>query len=317
MFTLPKTLKPPTVLTVTRRLLTTVKLPEPASSAAYDDLIYTAGINRDFTTVRHLLNHRYTNGFFTTNNTFKFISTNLYVLNDVIKTVSDLNESHARKKAYESLISRLCKLQLIDSALHVAETAAGKHAADASTFHPILSFVTRKKNFDLAWRVVEVMKANNVARDVTCYNFLLTSYSVAGDLKSTAGVLRIMETKGVRADARTYDALVLGACKAGKVDGAIGIMVRMVEEGVGALYATYAHVIGSLVKLGYCAQAVEFVVGYSGKDKKLDSHNFGLLASRLMGVKKMDEVKYVLEEMVKRELDMDESLQNYYNENVS
>ncbi|KAM0014390.1 putative tetratricopeptide-like helical domain superfamily, pentacotripeptide-repeat region of PRORP [Helianthus debilis subsp. tardiflorus] len=318
MFTLRKTLKPSSIFTTAHRLITTIKLPELPTTAAYDDLIYTAGRDRDFAAVHHLLNHRHANGFFTTTNTFNFISTDLTILNDVLTTVSNLNEKNCRKKSYESLITRLCKLQLIDEALRAAEAASavGIHGGDATTFHPILSVVTRKKDFDLGWRVVKIMKANNIARDVTCYNFFLTAYSVSGDLRSNVVVLKKMAQEGLNADARTYDALVLGACKVGKMDAAVAILRRMVDDGVEALYATYAHVIGGLVRLDYCAQAVEFVMSYGGKDKKLDSHNFGLLATRLIGVKKVEEAKYVLEEMVNRDLDMSENLQKYYSEDV-
>ncbi|KAL8251921.1 hypothetical protein R6Q59_035614 [Mikania micrantha] len=319
MFALRKTLKPSSVISTTHRLIAIVTPTAPATSAAYDDLIQTAGNERDFATVRRLLDQRYAKGFFTTTNTFNFISTDLSVLDDVLKTLSDLNEPHGRKKAYESLVSRLCKMQLPDVALRVVEAAAaagGSHTVDASTFHPIISVFTRKKDFQHAWRVVELMKTKNIARDVTCYNFFLTSYSVVGDLKSNVDVLSKMAEDGVNADARTYDALVLGACKLGKMDGVMAILRRMLEDGVEAMYATYAHVIGSLVRLDYCAQAVEFVMSYGGKDKKLDSHNFGLLASRLIAVKKIDEAKYVLEEMVKRSLDLGENLQLYYNQNV-
>ncbi|MFS7968829.1 hypothetical protein Hanom_Chr09g00802131 [Helianthus anomalus] len=64
------------------------------------------------------------------------------------------------------------------------------------------------------------------------------------------------------------------------MDGAVAILRMMVDDGVEALYATYAHVIRGLVRLDYCAQAVEFVMSYGGKDKRLASHNFGLLATR-------------------------------------
>ncbi|KAK9048675.1 hypothetical protein SSX86_032359 [Deinandra increscens subsp. villosa] len=209
-------------------------------------------------------------------------------------------------------------MHLIDEALRVADEAAagGSHGADASTFHPILSLLTRKKNFEQGWRVMEIMKAKNIARDVTCYNFFLTSYSVTGDLRSSVDVLKKMADEGLKADARSYDALVLGACKVGKMDGAMAILRRMLEDGVEAMYSTYAHVIGSLVRLDYYAQGMKFVMSYGGKDRKLDSHNFGFLANRLIAMKKVDEVKYVLEEMMKRELDMDENLQTYYNQNV-
>lgn len=317
MFALRKTLKPPSVFTIIHRFIATVELSEPPTSAAYDDLIITAGHKRDFATVNHLLNQRYAKGFLTTNNTFKFISTDLTVLDDLLKTLSDLNEGHCRKSAYDSLISWLCKTKLIDSALRVAdEVVHGKYGADASTFHPIVSLLTRKKNFDEAWRVIEIMRANSISRDITCYNFFLTSYSITGNLKSCVDVLRKMDEEGLKADARTYDALVLGACKAGKMDGAMAILRRMLDDGVEAMYATYAHVIGNLVRLGYSAQAVEFVKNYAGKDKKLDSHNFGLLATRLIAVEKVDEARNVLKEMVKRDIQMGEKLQDFYNENL-
>ncbi|KAI3757832.1 hypothetical protein L6452_05375 [Arctium lappa] len=313
MFALRKTLKQPSVFTALHRLIATAKLPEPSTSAAYDDLITTAGRERDFVTVRYLLNQRYANGLFNTTNTFNFVSTaDLSVLDDILKTLPDLNEGHCRKSAYDSLIARLCKMQLADAALRVAEELLReKYGADACTFHPILSLLSRNKRLDEAWRVIEIMRSKGIARDVTCYNFLLTSYSVTGDLRSGVGVLKRMAEEGLKADARSYDALVLGACKAEKMDGAIAILRRMLDDGVEAMHSTYAHVIGNLVRLGYCAQAVKLVMSYGGKDKKLDTHNFGLLASRLIGVKKVDEAKYVLEEMVKRDLEMGEKLQEF------
>ncbi|XP_024971535.1 pentatricopeptide repeat-containing protein At2g40240, mitochondrial-like [Cynara cardunculus var. scolymus] len=313
MFALRKTLKQPSVFTALHRLITTGQLPEPSTSAAYDDLITTAGRERDFVTIRNLLNQRYANGLFNTTNTFNFISTDLSVLDDLLKTLPDLREGYCRKSAYDSLIVRLCKMQLIDSALRVAEELIrGKYGADACTFYPILSLLSRQKNFDEAWRVLEIMKTKGIARDVTCYNHMLTSYSITGDLRSSVDVLKKMAEEGVKADARTYDALVLGACKMEKMDGAIAILRRMLDDGVEAMHSTYAHVIGNLVRLGYCAQAVKLVMGYGGKDKKLDTHNFGLLASRLISVKKMDEAKYVLEEMVKRDLEMGEKLKDFF-----
>ncbi|KAL7585814.1 hypothetical protein Lser_V15G44093 [Lactuca serriola] len=317
MFVLRKTLKPSSVFTTIHRFIATVNLPEPPSSAAYDDLIASAGHKRDFATVHHLLNQRYAKGFLTTNNTFKFISTDISVLNELLKTLSALNEGHCRKSAYDSLISWLCKVKLTEAALRVADAAIhGKYGADASSFHPILSLLTRKKNFDEAWRVIEFMRANGISRDITSYNFFLTSYSITGNLKSCADVLKKMGEEGLKADGRTYDALVLGACKAGKMDGAMAILRRMLDDGIEAMYATYAHVIGNLVRLGYCAQAVEFVMSYAGKNPKLDSHNFGLLATRLIAVEKVNEAKYVLEEMVKRDIQFGEKLQKFYNENV-
>ncbi|KAL4588049.1 hypothetical protein LXL04_000927 [Taraxacum kok-saghyz] len=317
MFVLRKTLKPSSVFTTIHRSIATIKPTEPPTSAAYDDLIASAGHERDFATVRHFLNQRHAKGCFNTNTTFKFISKDLSVLDDLLETLSTLNEGHCRKSAYDSLISWLCKIKLTDAALQVADKAIrGKYGADASTFHPLLSVLTRKKNFDEAWRVIEIMKSNRIPRDITSYNFFLTSYSVTGNLSPCVDVLRKMGEEGLKADARTYDALVLGACKAGKMNGAMAILRRMLDDGVEAMYSTYAHVIGNLVRLGYCAQAVEFVMSYGGKDQKLDSHNFGLLAARLIAIEKVDEAKNVVEEMVKRDIQLGEKLKAFYNDNV-
>nr|GEW72373.1 hypothetical protein [Tanacetum cinerariifolium] len=152
--------------------------------------------------------------------------------------------------------------------------------------------------------------------DGWCSGFGLGAYAVNGNLTPCVDVLKRMADEGLKADARTYDALVLGACKAGKMGGAIVIMRKLVEGGIEPIYATYAHVIGGMVKLGYYAQAVKFVMSYEGKDKKLDSHNFGLLAVRLVVKKQMDEAKNVLEEMVKRDLVMDETVKKIYDQIV-
>nr|GFC81243.1 hypothetical protein [Tanacetum cinerariifolium] len=191
MFALRKTLKPSSLITTIHRSITFVTLPEPLSSAEYDDLITTAGKNKDFTTVSNLLTQRYNKGFFTTNNTFKFISTDLTFINDLQKTISDLN-GNTRKKSYESLIACLCKLNLVDQALTTAELAAEKSGADVTTFHPIISLLTRQKNFARAWSVVEVMKSKNIVRDVACYNFFLTAYAVNGNLTPCVDVLKRM-----------------------------------------------------------------------------------------------------------------------------
>lgn len=223
---------------------------------------------------------------------------------------------NTRKKSYESLVACLCKFNLVDQALTTAELAADESGADVTTFHPIISVLTRRKDFERAWRVVDIMKSRNIARDVLCYNFFLTAYAFTGDLTPCVDVLKKMAEEGLKSDARTYDALVLGACKTGKIGGAIVIMRKMVECRVEPIYATYAHVIGAMVKLGLYTQAVKFVMSYAGKDKKLDSHNFGLLAVRLTAKNQMDEAKSVMEEMAKRDLVIGETVKKIYDQIV-
>lgn len=91
MSILRKTLKSPTPFHQIYRFLTT--------SAQYDDLINAAGREKDFTTVHHLLTKRIKDGCFNTTNTFKFIATDLSVLNDLLQALSRLDKDFTRKSA--------------------------------------------------------------------------------------------------------------------------------------------------------------------------------------------------------------------------
>lgn len=308
-------LKPPNHLSLfhaSPRFLTTET--NPTTCAHYDDLINAAGRDKDFSAVHRLLNKRCKDGFFNTSKTFNFISTDLSILDDLTETLKNLDKGFTRKCAYDTLIARLCKLQRVDEARRVAEEMARKnYGANACTFHPILNALSRKKKMDEAWRVVELMRENRISPDVTAYNFLLTAYCFGGNMTSAAGLLARMEEEGLTADSRTYDALVLGACRAGKVEGALVMLRRMEDDGLPALYSTHAHVISGLLKLGYYAQALEFVVICGGRNQELDTESFGILASRLIGLTRFDEAKVVLEEMRKRGLRMGDKLKDFYN----
>ncbi|XP_057466918.1 pentatricopeptide repeat-containing protein At2g40240, mitochondrial-like [Actinidia eriantha] len=313
----PKTPNPLFLSYISSRFLTSQRskslLYEP-SSAYYDDLIAAAGRSGDFSAVHSLLNKRVRDGFFNTGKTFNFISTDLSVLDDLSKTLATLDRGFARKSAYDALVSRLARMHRPDAALRVAEDMLrGDHGANACTFHPIINALTRKKDMAGAWRVLDLMRENRISPDLTAYNYLLTAYCFAGDLTTASGLLTRMEEEwGMRADARTYDALVLGACRVGKVEGALVLLRRMMDDGVPALYSTHAHVISGLLRLGYYAQAVEFVVSYSERDLGLDTESFGLLASRLIKLNRFDEAKMVLKEMSKRGLKMGCNLRDFY-----
>ncbi|XP_057980135.1 pentatricopeptide repeat-containing protein At3g56030, mitochondrial-like isoform X2 [Malania oleifera] len=294
-----------------------LRLNEP-SSVYYDELIYAAGRSRDFATIHHLLNKRMKDGFFNTNNTFKFItnaaSDSSSLLNKLSQTLARLDEGFPRKSAYDSLIMRLCKLDRMEESLRlVEEMIRGGYGANACSFHLILSALTRRKKMEAAWHVIELMRKIKISLDVTAYNYLLTAYSFAGNLSAAAGVLENMREEGMEADTRTYDALVLGACKAGKVEGAFAVLRRMEDYGVSQLYSTHAHVINALLRSGYYAQAVEFVMSYAGRDRHLDMESFGLLANRLIGSNRFEEATLVLEEMCKRGVPMEDKLKHFCN----
>lgn len=281
------------------------------SYSKYDELINAAGRDRDFAAVCRLLSNRLSYGCLNTKNTFKFIATDISVVEELLRTLADLDDWFARKHAHDSLVAQLARLHHTAEAVRVAETMARKgYGATATTFLPIFNALARRKEMSAAWRVVEVMRACSVRPCLTSYNYILTAYCSVGDVASAADTLMKMEAEGMKADSRTYDALVLGACRAGKVDGALALMSRIVEEGVPALFSSYAHVIKEMVRRGYDAHAVEFVRAFAGRDEKLDTENFGYLARCLKNMKRIAEAKSVVEEILERGLPIGHGLED-------
>lgn len=313
-----KTLTPSLLRYVTTRLLSTQyvnpELDSPPSSAYYDELIAAAGRRRDFAAVRRHLNKRMKDGFFNTAKTFKFVASDPSVLDELTLTLAQLDDGFARKSSYDALIICLCKIHRTADALRlIEEMILRNYGANAITFHPILNAFTKKKQMDEAWRVVDFMRENKIPLDLMAYNYLLTAYCYVGDLTSATGMLTRMAEEGLGADTRTYDALVLGACKAGKVEGAMVVLRRMEDDGVPVQYSTHVHVINALLKLGYYEEAVEFVMSYGGRERGLDRENFGILANRLIEMKRVDEAKVVVKEMIRRGLKMESSkLKTFY-----
>ncbi|KAM5556721.1 pentatricopeptide repeat-containing protein [Rosa sericea] len=314
------------ILTVAARFCTTQiptvnSFPDEPTAAYYDLLVNAAGESRDFTNLQCLLNKRVKDHCFNTANTFKFITNtdaSLSVLPDLSRTLARLDKGFTRKSAYDSLISRLCKLGLVEEALRVVDLMAREDfGLNACTFHPILNVLTKKGKMEEAWRVVELMRKSGAPPDLTCYNYLLMAYCFSGDLDPAAGVLCTMEEEGMKADTRTYDALVLGACKVGQVEGAMVLLRRMVDDGVPVLLSTHVYVIDSLLGRGFYAEAVKFVRGFSGKDTWLDKESFGSLAKRLIKLERLGEAKEVLDEMRERGLVIGDKLKDYYESKIT
>ncbi|KAL5568818.1 hypothetical protein UlMin_025393 [Ulmus minor] len=278
--------------------------PEKPTSAHYDELVNDAGRSGDFETLRQLLTQRVKDGFYNTNNTFRFITNDnasLSSIDALAETLARIDKGPARKSAYDALVSRLCKLGRVEESLRVVDAMArGNHGLSASTFHPVIDALTRKNRVEDAWRVVDGMRSLGVSPDVRIYNDFLMRHCFAAELGPAAGVLTRMEEQGMKADPRTYDALVLGACRAGKVEGALVVLRRMEDDGVAMGLSTRLYVIDGLLSLGYYDQAVKFARIYIGKDAWLDSETFGCLATRFIKLRKMDMAKLVLEEMKTR-----------------
>ncbi|XP_062156212.1 pentatricopeptide repeat-containing protein At3g56030, mitochondrial-like [Alnus glutinosa] len=309
------------MLTVITRFFTTLNpkpnpFPDVPTSAYYDDLVYAAGRSRDFETLRDVLNKRVRDGCFNTSKTFNFITnteTSLSVLDDLSQTLARLDKGLPRKSAYDSLISRLCKLGRIDESLRVVHTMAREgFGLNVCSFHTILNALTRKKEMERAWGVMKLMREYQIPPDLTAYNYFLSAHCFVRDLTSATDVLTKMVEEGVKADTRTYDALVLGACKAGKVEGALVVLRSMVDDGLPVLLSTHMYVVKALLRLGYYAQAIEFVRIFAGRETWLDTHSFGCLASKLIELERFDEAKLVLEEMNKRDLEMGDKLMDFY-----
>ncbi|XP_015943213.1 pentatricopeptide repeat-containing protein At3g56030, mitochondrial-like [Arachis duranensis] len=164
---------------------------------------------------------------FNTKSTFDFVTDETFsssLLNHLLQTLSTLNRGVIRKNAFDSLITRLCKLQRVDDALHIIEymarTDAGGCRPSATTFYPVLNILTRQKAIDHARRVVWRESGSDGTQLLPRCTWL-----------------------------RTFDALVLGTCKVKKVDGAMMLVRMMVDDGVPILYSTHIFIIKGLLQM--------------------------------------------------------------------
>lgn len=175
--------------------------PDVPTCSYYDEAIHDAGNSRDFETLRRLLNNRHRDGFFNTSRTFNFITnteSSLSLLDDLVKTLSQVDKGFARKNAFDSLISRLCKLGLIDESLRVLDAVVtGGYGANAVTFNPIIAALAKRKRIKEAWRVIHRARELGVSPDLAMYNCMLTTYCFAGDSTESAGVLTEMRELGL------------------------------------------------------------------------------------------------------------------------
>ncbi|KAK9159147.1 hypothetical protein Scep_005721 [Stephania cephalantha] len=307
---------PPFLLTISRLLSSSTAF-DPPTSSSYDEQVAAAGRSRDFEALHRLLNQRYKDGCFNTKKTFKFITDTIEhdetLIPDLIQTLSRLDSGFARKNAFDSLVSHLCKTNRVDDSVRViAAMVRGEYGVNATTFHPLLNALTRKRRIDEAWRIIAMMKESGTNVDVTAYNYVLTAHCVEGEAELAAEVVERIEAEGLRADARTYDAAAMGCCRVGRVEGAVAVVRRMAEEGVPALYSTHAHVIKGLVGLAGWREAVDYVRVVGGRDVLLDRENFGFLGSVLVRRRRVVEAKMVFDEMGERGLDVGEKLRREY-----
>lgn len=292
-------------------------IPDEPTSAHYDELVNAVGREGNFDALHRLLNKRIKDGCFNTAQTFRFLDeSSLPALDDVVRTLVRVDAGITQKNAFDSLISRLCRLGRVDDSLRVVGVMLSGDACkvNAVTLHPIINQLTRMKELDRAWRVVEEMRGKGIPPDLTMYNYFLTAHAAAGDLSETVKMLERMDDEGMGADTRAYDAMVLAACRAGRPEGAVAVIRRMVEEGVPALYSTHVHVIKTLLRQRRNLEATEFVRAFAGKDKNLDSENFGILAHELMKRKQFKEATSILEEMGRRNLRIGDKLKSCYDQ---
>ena len=110
------------------------------------------------------------------------------------------------------------------SILVVDFMARGAFGLNAGAFHPIISCLTRKKNMERSWSLIEIMAELGISPDRTTLNYLLTAYCFKGDLTAASGVVKRIEDEVLGVDSRAYDVPVLDACKKGKVEGALVVM---------------------------------------------------------------------------------------------
>ncbi|XLS73644.1 hypothetical protein HN51_030509, partial [Arachis hypogaea] len=152
-------------------------------------LTNTAGSASDFHALRDALNKRIQDNCFNTKSTFDFVTNETFsssLLNHLFQILSTLNRGVTRKNAFDSLITRLCKLQRVDDALHIIEYMARIDARgcrpSATTFYPVPNILTRQKAIDHARRVVDFMSTLGVNLDLTGHNYFLVA---RGFIRST------------------------------------------------------------------------------------------------------------------------------------
>ncbi|XP_057760709.1 pentatricopeptide repeat-containing protein At2g40240, mitochondrial-like [Arachis stenosperma] len=162
---------------------TAKQFPANPTSTSYDELTNAAGSSGDFHALRDALNKRIQDNCFNTKSTFNFVTDETFsssLLNHLLQTLSALNRGVTRKNAFDSLITRLCKLQRVDDALHVIEymarTDGGGCRPSATTFYPVLNLLTRQKAIDHARRVVDFMSTLGLNLDLTGHNYFLVAH---------------------------------------------------------------------------------------------------------------------------------------------
>ncbi|KAL6003282.1 hypothetical protein ACLOJK_023505 [Asimina triloba] len=290
---------------------------EKPTSPHFDRLVNEAGQSRDFPTIHSLLTQRVQAGCFNTTNTFSFVThaDPTTLLPHLIPAISSLDEGFSRKNAFDSLIARLSKSHP-DHALHVLDEMLQRRiGANAVTFYPLLSHLSRNKWMDRVSDLLELMRREGIPPDTTCYNYVLSALCHLGDLPAAATALNSMLQEGLVADSMTFDALVLGACRAGRFDGAVALVRRMEEEGVHGMYSTYAHIIRGLLHVGGHGEAIEFVRcvgGTCGRERRLDGENYGVLGRGLLRRERWEEVTIVVREMQDKGLEVEDKLMDAY-----
>ncbi|XP_058111270.1 pentatricopeptide repeat-containing protein At2g40240, mitochondrial [Magnolia sinica] len=295
--------------------------PQPASekptSAHYDQLITIAGQSRDFPAIHSFLTQRVRSGYFNTATTFKFLTlvdptTLPSILSPLIETISALEMGYGRKNALDSLIACLSKSHPQHARYVLDEMLKRRLGANACTFYPLISSLSRKKQMADVSDLLDLMRGEGIPPDTTCHNYMLSALCHIGDLPAAAQTLNSMLGEGLEADSLTFDALVLGACRLGRFDGAVALVRRMEEEGVRGMYSTYAHVIRGMLSIGGYAEAVEFVRRVGGRDGRLDGENYGVLGRGLVWKGRWDEVRIVVREMEEKGLEIEEKLNDAY-----
>lgn len=310
--------------TLRRRFATTLitkSFPDDPTGAYYDDVAADAVSSGDYSALRDVLNKRVQDGFNNNKRSFSFIThsnCSPSLIDKLVETISHLNEGYTRRNALDLLVARLCKIRRREEALRVIESLArgGVCVPTAWTFYPILRSLTREKSLDHARGVVDLMAELGIGLDRIGYNVFLKAYCYVGAFDEAAGVLRKMEEEGIAPDGRTFDALVLGACRAGKVDGAMVILRRMVDDGVPMMYSTHMYVIGTLLRMKCYEHVMRYVRSFVGKNKLLDAELLGVLASKLVNLKKGEEAMSILEEMKQRGVPMGYKLREFYKMNA-
>ncbi|XWS67028.1 hypothetical protein CRYUN_Cryun05aG0251200 [Craigia yunnanensis] len=114
------------------------------------------------------------------------------------------------------------------------------------TYNTLIDGLCRR--VEEAAQLMDQMLMEGLKPDKFTYNFLLTYFYRAGDIKKAADIVRTMTSNGCEPDIVTYGTLIWGLCKAGRVE-VPSVLLRTIQmKGMVLIPHAYNPVIQALFR---------------------------------------------------------------------